>query len=447
MKRLLLLGVCQAAFTIAVASPAAAQSPLTLTSAIEAALSHSPALGAARAGADAGRALSKASRGEWFPRIQFSESWRQSNQPVSGFGNLLNAGRFTADDFAVSRLNAPGAVNGFSRRIGLSQIAFDGGRTRALVEISAAREKSGDAKVQAAELDVALRVTEAYGALVTAAAQLSAAQAAVAWADEDRSRADARRRAGTATDADVLTAGVFVADMRQRVIQAEGDVVSARAALNSLMGEPLDRVYAVELPALPSETPALIDLTRTARTERPELRDANEVVAAAEAAARLARASFLPALAADAGYEWNGLDFGHRQASWNVGAELRWSISTGGGEAARAAAARLSADAARASRDAVIAAIDLDVVTARQRWIVALARLDAGRAAAEQARESQRIIRRRYAAGMASMTDVLAAASAAFTAEAQETANRVGLVTAWSQLQRAVGRSFSSPTR
>ena len=112
---------------------------------------------------------------------------------------------------------------------------------------------------------------------------------------------------------------------------------------------------------------------------------------------------------------------------------------------ARAAAARLGAEAARASRESVIATIDLEVAVARQRWLVAIARSGAGRAAADQARESQRIIRQRYAAGVASMTDVLAAASAAFAADAQETANRVGALSAWAGLQRAIGRSFFAP--
>ena len=447
MRRRLLLSLWNAGLAIALATPAAAQSPLSLADAIDAAMGRNPALRAARASGQEAREVSRAARAERFPRIHFSETWRRSTQPVAGFGSLLNAGRFTTEDFAVSRLNAPGAVNGFSRRVYLSNVLFDGGRTRALVTISTRQADAADAARQAAEADLAWRVTEQYGRVAAATAHVTAAQAASTWAGEDRSRADARRRAGTATDADVLTASVLVADMQQRLIQAEGDLVAARAALNSLMGAPLDGTFTVALPPVPSQTPTLADLTSTARAERAELRDATQAVAAAEAGIRLARASFAPAIAADAGYEWNGIDVGGRQSSWSVGAELRWSLSTGGAEAARAAAARLGVEAARASRDAAIAAIDLDVVTTRQQWIVALARMDASRVTAEQARESQRIIRQRYAAGMASMTDVLAAASAAFAADAQETANRVGTVTAWAALQRSVGRSFFSATR
>lgn len=426
---------------------ASAQTPLSLAEAIDTALAQNPALASTRATGRQARETSRAARAEWFPRIQFSEGWRRSTQPVSGFGTLLNAGRFTAADFALDRLNQPGAIMMFSRRVGVSEVLFDAGRTRALVSAATHQAGSADARRQTAEAELSFRVTETYGRVLAAAAAVDAANAGVAWADEDRARADARRRAGTATDADVLAISVQLAAMRQRAVQAGGDLVSTRAALNQLMAAPLDREFTATLPPVPIDTPNLAELTRLARETRGELRDATEMVAAADAGLRAAKASLLPMLAVEAGYEWNGVEFAGRQSAWSLGAELRWNVSTGGAEVARVAASKAGADAARAARDAALAAIDLDVLTARQHWIVALARIDVSRAATADARENQRIIRQRYAAGMASMTDVLAAASAAFAADAQETANRVGAVTAWAALQRSAGRSFFSTTR
>lgn len=447
MKPRLLPAVAIAGVVLMLAAPAAAQSLLSLPDAIDAAMSGNPSLGAMRAGREQARARTREAQADWFPRIQFSESWRRSTQPVAGFGTLLNAGRFTAADFAVDRLNAPGAFDGFVRRVGVSEVIFDGGRTRALVNMSARQADATDARLQAAEADLALRVTDVYGRIVALTAAAESARAALAWATEDRTRAEARRRAGTATDADVLAISVMVADMRQRQLQAESDLAITHASLNELMGAPLAQRFDVVLPPLPSTAPDLGDLTAEARHQRPELRDAAHTVAIADAGKRAARSGLWPTLAAEAGYEWNGLDFANRQSAWTVGAELRWSLSTGGADAARIAAARAGADAARASQDAAGSAVDLEVLTARERWTLALAKIDAGRAATDEAHESQRIIRQRYSAGMASTTELLAAASATLSAEARDTANRVDAITAWAALQRAVGRSLSTVSR
>ena len=62
-----------------------------------------------------------------------------------------------------------------------------------------------------------------------------------------------------------------------------------------------------------------------------------------------------------------------------------------------------------------------------------------GRAAAEQARESRRIIRDRYESGLTDAAMLLRAAETVQQADAQEVAARVNVLTATANLQRAVG--------
>ena len=81
------------------------------------------------------------------------------------------------------------------------------------------------------------------------------------------------------------------------------------------------------------------------------------------------------------------------------------------------------------------------MLTAREQWRVARARIDVGRLTVDDAKESLRITRQRYAAGLATVRDVLAATSAELAAEAQRTANDVDAVIAWAALQRAIGRA------
>ena len=63
-----------------------------------------------------------------------------------------------------------------------------------------------------------------------------------------------------------------------------------------------------------------------------------------------------------------------------------------------------------------------------------------GAAAVAQARESQRIIRDRYEAGLAGVSDVLRAAEALLDAELQHTSAQVDVVIEAAALDRAVGR-------
>jgi len=441
MERRLLSALWAAGAALLLAAPAAAQSPLSLSQAIAEAIAHNPSLAATQASGRQAQAETRAARAEWLPRINFAEGWQRSTQPVAGFGTLLNARRFTAADFAVDRLNRPGSVDGFSRRLGVSQVLFDGNHTRAAAAMSTSRAAIADARTSMALANLALNVTQAYGRLAASQAGADAANAAVMWAQEDLARATSRRDAGTATDADVLAMSVHLADMHQRQLQADSDIITARAALNQLMGAPMDRAFTISLPPVAASAPELTTLVAEARKARPELREADQALAMAQTGVMDARGTWLPTVGAAAGYEWNGLSFSTRESAWTVGAELRWSLSVGGAQSANVSAAHAAVDAARSARAAVDSAIEVDVLTARQQWLVARARIDVGRLTVDDAKESLRITRQRYAAGLATVRDVLAATSAELAAEAQHTTNEVSAVTAWAALERAIGRT------
>jgi outer membrane protein TolC len=82
----------------------------------------------------------------------------------------------------------------------------------------------------------------------------------------------------------------------------------------------------------------------------------------------------------------------------------------------------------------------LDVRIARARLDAARASEAAGRAAADQARESRRIIRDRYEGGLSDVASLLRAAEAVQQAETRQIAAQVDVVLAAAALQRAVGK-------
>lgn len=438
-----------ALFALIAPVPARAQSspsPLTVERAIAEALEHNRSLQSARRSVQASEHMEAAARGAWLPRISVSETWQRGTQPVYVFSSLLASRRFTAANFAIDALTHPDATGAFHTSTGIEQTVFDGGARRA--DIDAARALSDIAALteREAEALIATQVVEAFGQLLSAQSALRAANGALEHGREDLARATRRRDAGLVTEADALSVAVHVADMEQRTIQAEGQVDIIRARLNQLMGAPVDQAFE---PASPdsSDDRALAPvktLVDEATANRPELQRAVATERAADARRRAASALFMPRVTAQAGYDLSGIQIGSRAGSWIVGGDVRWTLGLGAPERARVQAAAADASRARLDVEDVRSRITVDVVTAVKRIETARAKRRVGAASVAQARESERIIRDRFDAGLLPVNDVLRAAAMLLDAQAQEAAAAVDLLTAHSDLQRALGRSPST---
>jgi outer membrane protein TolC len=435
------------AFAIALvwSRSAAGQELLTVDAAVQAALAHNASLRAARAGVEEAAALADAARGRLFPRVTVSESWQRGNQPVFVFSSLLSARQFGAGNFAVDALNHPDALGFFRTSIGLEQVLFDGGRTRAAAAAASHRRDAAAAGADEAAGATAVTATEAFGRIVMAQAAGRAATAAAEAAREDMRRAGQRRDAGMATDADVLALAVHTADLERRRIQAQGDAATARAELNRLMGDAIEREYLAAEPA-PAPLDAAADqrdlpaLFAEADAARPEVKRTAAAAASAAAARRAARAALIPQVAAQGVVEVAGTHFSDRASSWIVGGQVQWTFG-GGAETAAARAAAAALARADAEGDEARAAVHVEVVTAVRQLEAARASERTGRAAVEQAAESQRIVSDRFEAGMATVNDVLRASSARLEAESNRIAAVVQTMVAAAALRRALGRA------
>jgi outer membrane protein len=423
------------------ASPAAAQERLSLEQAVALTIAHNPSIASVRAVAREAAERMTQARAAYLPRVDFVESWHRGNHPVFVFSSLLAQRRFTEENFAVGALVHPEPVGNHRAAITVEQMLFDGGGTRSNVRIASLRRASAELASQQNESELALAATEAFGQVLLTSAKRLAAESAVAAAEEDLQRAEQRRDAGMATDADVLSLQVHLAQMRERQIRWERDEFVARAALNRLMAVPLDREYTLEdvsdIAAVPLSTS---ELEREALDNRWELRSAELDIDMAETARSRARAGLFPRIALQGSYEANGATFGERARAWSVGGELRWNLFAGLADVSRVREAAHAESRMRADREAIVTAIRLEVRQAVARIDAARAREAVGRAAAAQARESHRMIRDRYEAGLATVSDLLRAANSVLDAEAQYVAARVDSTLSAAGLRRATGR-------
>lgn len=420
--------------------PAWAQPRLTLTEAVTRAQTrNADARLAELAERQAALRLMQARAG-YLPSVDVTETWQRGNQPVFVFSSLLAQRQFAASNFAIDALNRPDAVGNFRTAATLDQAVFDPA-TRAAVRSAAAGRDAAAVAREVVGQDLAVAVTGAYGAVLTAEAATRAADAAVATAMADRDLARNRRDAGVATDADVLQIEVFLARARELQIRSRTDVIVSRARLNERLGEPLDATFALDdapdAPALAE--PPLAALEATAVAERPDLKLAALQERLAAAAVDAARASFLPRVSAQAAWEANGGTLGSRASSWMVGAVARVSVFRGFGDRARLAEAREAQSQRALEREQAETSARLEVRVALARLEAARAAEAVSRAAIDQSREGHRIVRDRYESGLADVAALLRAAEAVQQTEARHAAARVEVVIAAATLKRAAG--------
>jgi outer membrane protein len=420
--------------------PAAAQDPLTLDQAVTAALAKNAGLKAADAAVRESAARMDEARAAYLPRLDYIEDWQQGNNPVYVFGSLLSQRRFAASNFDVIALNHPDPLTNYHGAFALQQPVYDSQRIAGIKSAALGNQVARQATAEA-RTDLALGVTRAFGGVLQAIAGRKAADAAVETAEDDLSRTEQRRDAGMATEADVLSLRVFLAQMQERQIRAASGEAIARAQLNLLMGAPLDEAFALAEPAPVPPTSPGADDEANALKNRPAIKRADAQLALAEVTRAAAKRAFLPQASFQALYDFNGNSFADRASSWLVAGQIRINLFAGLGDSARLKAATESRLRATAERDSLLDSVRLEVRTARAELDAARARETVGRAAVLQARESQRIIRDRYEAGLAGVGDVLRAANSLLDAETLRTASVVDVMVGQAALDRALGRA------
>jgi outer membrane protein TolC len=424
-----------------VSLPAVAQTPLTLEEAITRALKQNPAARAADAGRTEASERVRQARAGWMPRVDVTETWQRGNQPVFVFGSILAQRDFTQANFAIDALNHPDPVSNFRTGISVEQVVFDGARTRSANRSAAIGEALADAGSRDTAAMLRLGVTRAFGEVLMAQANRAAATAALESAEEDLRRAERRRDAGLATEADVLAVKVHLAQIRERQISAEGRETVARLQLNEAMGEPLDARFEVQAPAPPQiTTPPMADLEAEALANRPDVARAAAQERLAGESISTARSAFYPHAAVQGVYEFNGGTFSDRVSAWTVGAVVRWNLFGGFADSARLGEAKAATVRARAERERQEVAARVDVRAAAVRLDEARARAEVGRLAVAQAKESQRIVRDRFDAGLAPVNDLLRSAMAVLEADSHQTAAAIDVLISAALLDRARGR-------
>lgn len=430
-------------FVLLFASVAQAQTPeavpLTLDDAIARGLSASHRIEEAAARHDATAAVADQRHAATLPKFDLLAGYTRTNH-VPNFVVPYAP----PDGFLVVYPDVP---NNYSTRLAGQFPLYTGGRLDALERAAGSDRAASVNDIEALRSDLKVDIARAFWNLVAAAD-------AVAVLDESLTQMEAHVRdtrnrldAGLIPPNDVLTSEAQLSRERMLRIEAAGGRTVAEASLVRLVGLPPGTVVRPVLPDQPQPAAERFDdLMAAAHTNRSDRRALTDRVAAAAARSDAAGAGKRPTVAVGGGFDYarpNPRIFPRKpewNTSWDAGLNVSVPIFDGGRTSAETAEAAANTRAAEARLAEFDTMLTLEI---RQR----LTEIETSRAAVaaaddtiRAATEARRVVTERFAAGVATSTDVLDAQIDIVRAGLDRTQAIAALRTAQAGLDRAVGR-------
>jgi outer membrane protein TolC len=241
---------------------------LTLPTAVSEALARSPYLEAGEAEIDAARGEVLSARTRANPDITFSPGIRRLRE-------------------------SEGSRHEFLGSLELSQTILFPGKRELLIALAERNVELRKLGVEGVRFQLTIAVRKAFYELLAAQSTLAVRQQQLSSAEVFHQAATQRAKGGYSSDFEVVKSQGDVISARKAVNAAEGEVAAARVELNALLGRELTAELTVEGSwNSPDDLPVLSDLLAIALRENPSLRAQTiqaEIGAANLRKARLAR--------------------------------------------------------------------------------------------------------------------------------------------------------------
>ncbi len=418
---------------------------LDLRTAAKIALENNPSLAAAAARVAQARERVSQARARYWPTLD-----------AEGAGGRVEFSRNDYEEaLAQARFFDPAAAVKDPReqyRAGLTAnwVLFDGFE-RKFANLSA---RYGEQRSKAAQSD-ARRLLLAAVASSFFQGQLSREDIAIAKADEDFNtrqleEAKARRQLGTGSLSDELNFQVRVNSARTSRIQAEFEYQTNRIVLAALLGLP-GAVFPnrLDLPPLTAETavemvpPDPEPLAAYARSNRPDLVEADLALKQSEAEVKRAKARYYPTVNLTGiveGDREEDLSFEADDFGNSVSLNLRYNLFSGGADRARVREARARRRETELDLEDRMLEAGSEVRTAAARVASAQRQVALQRDNAELVRRTRDLVEKEYSAGQASLVRLNEAQRDLTAALGRLALARAALRQAWFNLETNTGR-------
>jgi outer membrane protein len=373
-----------------------AQTPprLSLRDAEQRALAGHPDIAAAQAAAQASQQTVREVRSAYWPAI---------------FGNVTGAAASPdGSRITAGALNNPSIFDRLAAGAIASQLVTDFGRTGNLVQTQKLRAGAQEQDVTLTRAEVLLDVDRAYFDTLRAQAVERVAMQTVDTRQLVVDQVTALANSGLRSGLDLSFARVNLSQAQVLLVEAQGDVQSAFAALNTAMGAPQTSTYQlVDEPLVPPATSDASAMIGEALRDRPDVAAERLSAQAAASFARAERALLLPVVSgvATAGvtpYRNSALGEHYSAAGFNVTVP----VFNGGLFSARHAEAAYRAEAADASLRDLENRVARDVTLAWVRVRTAYQRVALTNQLVMQASDALDLAQQRYAMGLSSIVEL-----------------------------------------
>jgi outer membrane protein TolC len=397
-------------------------SPLSLQQAVKIALEKNPQRKAALADTSAASANVSAARSFLLPHATFSETATSGNDPVYVFGSRLRQRQFTAADFALNSLNTPTPIGNFATRFGGTWNLFDSLASWRGVDRAERVKDAAANQLQRTDQEIVFHVVDSYYTVLLAQKELSVAAQALNTGQAILDRSKNRFESGVVVQSDYLSAQVRLATRQQELIHAQNNLALARAQLSTSMGLPaeteFDRTTTLAEKNLPATS--LEAAEKQALEMRPDLKQIRSEEAAQRQSVLIAKSAFGPRVNAFADWEADNPTFvaGGGGNNWVAGIEVQFDLFQGGAKRAQLSHERAMQDKVAAVKDMASDAVWLEVQRAYYQMDAARRQIEVARSTIAEAQESLRINQNRYASGLSTISDLLAAEEAARRSQA-----------------------------
>ncbi len=418
-----------------------AQGParLTLDEAIARGLATSHQLAELAARQEGASAAVQGSRASRLPQVSAQAGYTRTNH-VDAFGLQLPGQPF--------RELYPDVPDNYKTRLDFQWPIYTFGRVDALVRAAEAEADASLLDRAAARNDLKLEITRAFWAVVTSNEAVRVVDESLRHMDASLQDMRNRFKVGLVPPNDVLSVEAQRSRQQMLLIQArsvrEQAVVDLRRLIGAMPDSPLEVASVLDTPA--GAFPEVDALTAEARKARPDRQAIETRIHGTADRREAALANLRPTLAVDAGANLanpNPLIFpraGVWHGSWDASVNFAWTFWDGGRVKAEVAQASANERAAHERLADFDTTLEAEVRERRLDLESARAAVAAAEDAVRAATEARRVVEERFAAGVATATDVLDAQVALLQAGLDRTQALANVHLAEARLTRALGR-------
>ncbi len=443
MKKLTLLSL-SLGFTFAVAaaetnSAAWLTRPLSLTDALNTALTQNATILKAKNDLEAAHGLVVQTRAVALPQVTAGGKYQDNEITL------------------VQSFPAPGVQTphqSWNAGVQISQTIYSGGKLIAALRAAGATQRQALAIYETSVADALLNVRLAYYDVLLAAQQITVREASVKLLQKELEDQQHRYDAGTVPHFNVLRAEVSLANEKPFLIQARNRYRIAKNNLANLLGYNLPREIWEDIPFNLTDglTTApfavnLPDAIQQALDRRTELVAARQNIELQKLNVVSAKSGYQPTVSLFAGYNWLNSSFSteldNQLNGWSAGAQLQWNIFDGALTAGKITQAKALHAKSKTELDDQSRQIELAVRTAYSDFIQAKEILESQAKVQEQADEALREANARAAAGTGTQLDVLNAETSLTQARTTLITAQHDYATARARLERAIGADLA----